>query len=139
MIVASWSQSGATLRFSLPEGSDLSQFSSISLRAAVDPLSTLNKPDAYQGFTIQLVDKQGNTASVHTRVDEPALQFPDGYKEKNDTFDGGLFTGRVPMTSIRMPLSAFAGVNMSAIQEIALLFDQSPSGSLFISDIEIIR
>jgi pimeloyl-ACP methyl ester carboxylesterase len=139
MIVASWSQSGATLRFSLPEGSDLSQFSSISLRAAVDPLSTLNKPDAYQGFTIQLVDKQGNTASVHTRVDEPALQFPDGYKEKNDTFEGGWFTGRVPLTSIRMFLRDFTGVELSEIHEITLLFDQSPSGSLFMSDLEIVR
>ena len=139
MFVVTWPESGGALRFSLPEDMDLSQFSTISLRAAVDPLSALNKAGAYQAFTIQLVDKQSNIASIQTRVDEPALRFPDGYKEKNDTFDGGLFTGRVPMTSIRMPLSAFAGVNMSAIQEIALLFGQSPSGSLFISDIEIIR
>ncbi len=52
MIVASWSQSGAALRFSLPEGMDLSKFSSISVRAAVDPLSPLNKAGAYQAFTI---------------------------------------------------------------------------------------
>ena len=139
MIVASWSQSGAALRFSLPEGIDLSQFSAISLRAAVDPLSPLNKAGAHQAFTIQLVDKQGNTASVHTRADEPALQFPVGDKEENDTFEGGWFTGRVPLTSIRMPLSDFTGVELSEIQEIALLFDQSPSGSLFISDIELVR
>jgi len=86
-----------------------------------------------------LVDKEGNTASVHTRAGEPALRFPDGYQEKNDTFDGGWFTGRVPLTSIRMPLRDFSGVDLSAIQEITLLFDQSPSGSLFISDLEIVR
>ncbi len=74
-----------------------------------------------------------------TRVDEPALRFPDGYEEVNDTFDGGLFTGRVPLTSIRLPLSDFAGVDLAAIQEIKLLFDQTPSGSLFMSDLEIVR
>ena len=46
MIVVSWEQSGAALRFSLPEASDLGQFSSISLRAALDPLSPLNKAGA---------------------------------------------------------------------------------------------
>ncbi len=139
MLVASWSQSGAALRFSLPEASDLSQFSSISLRAALDPLSHLNQANADQAFTIQLVDQQGNTASVHTRADEPALQFPEGNQEESDIFEGGFFTGRVPMTSIRIPMRDFSDVNLSAIQEIALLFDQSPSGSLFISDIEIVR
>jgi hypothetical protein len=118
---------------------DLSQFSAISLRAAVDPLSTLNKAGNYQAFTIQLVDKQGNIVSVPTRVDEPALRFPDGYKKENDTFDGGWFTGRVPLTSIRIPLSDFPGVNLAELREIILLFDQTPSGSLFISDLELVR
>jgi hypothetical protein len=139
MIVASWSQSGGALRFSLPEETDLRPYSAISLRAAVDPLSTLNKADTYQAFTIKLADKEGNTASVRTRGDEPALRFPKGNKEKNDTFDGGWFTGRVPLTSIRVPLSDFTGVDLSAIREITLLFDQSASGSLFISDIEIVQ
>jgi hypothetical protein len=137
--VASWSESGAVLRFSMPEGSDLSQFSSISLRAALDPLSPLNKAGAPQVFTIQLVDKQGNSATVHTRADEPALQFPLGEIEENDTFKGGWFTGRVPLTSIRIPFSDFVGLNFAEIREIVLLFDQTPSGSLFISDLEIVR
>jgi hypothetical protein len=109
------------------------------LRAAVDPLSTLNKAGTYQAFTIKVVDKQGNTATVRTRLDEPALRFPDGYEEENDTFEGGMFTGRVPLTSIRILLRDFTGVDLSAIQEIALLFDQSPSGSFFMSDLELVR
>jgi hypothetical protein len=76
---------------------------------------------------------------LHTRVDEPALHFPVGNKEENDTFEGGWFTGRVPLTSIRMLLRDSSEVDLTAIQEITLLFDQSPSGSLFISDIEVVR
>jgi hypothetical protein len=139
MIAASWSQKDAALRFSLPGGYDLNQFASLSLRVAVDPLSTLNKAGTYQAFTVQMVDKQGNTATVRTRADEPALRFPDGNEEVNDTFDGGWFTGRVPLTSFRMPLSDFSGIDLSLIQEIALLFDQMPGGTLFISDIELVR
>jgi dienelactone hydrolase len=139
MIVASWSDIGAALRFSLPEGSDLSQYSAISLRAALDPLSTLNTAGAYQAFTIQLVDAQGHIAAVQTRVDEPALRFPAGYEEENDTFEGGWFTGRVPLTSIRMPLRDFQGVNLAEIREMILLFNQTTSGTLFMSDIELVR
>jgi dienelactone hydrolase len=139
MVVTSWHQSGAALRFSLPDGMDLSKFSSISLRAAVDPLSPLNNADMVQAFTIQLVDEQGNIAGVRTRMDEPALRFPPGNEEENDSFDGGWFTGRVPLTSLRVPLREFNGLNLAEIREISLLFDQTTSGALFISDVEFLR
>ncbi|MBP1693217.1 MAG: exported protein of unknown function [Chloroflexi bacterium] len=139
MIVTSWTQSGGALHLALPEGLDLSQFSAISLRAAVDPLSTLNKAGAEQVFTVQLVDKNENSASVHTQADEPALQFPVGNEVENDTFEGGWFTGRAPLTTIRMLLHDFTGIDLSAIREITLLLDQSPSGTLFISDLEVVR
>jgi hypothetical protein len=139
MIVVSWDRQGGELRFSLPEESDLSEFTAISLRAAIDPLSTLNQAGESQTFTVQLVDQQGNSASVVTRADEPALRFPEGYEVENDTFDGGMFTGRVPLISIRIPLSGFAGVNFSEVSEIVILFDQTTSGSLFMSDIEFVR
>lgn len=139
MIVVSWDQQGGELRFSLPEESDLSQFTAISLRAAIDPLSTPNQAGESQTFTVQLVDQQGNSATVGTQADEPALRFPEGYEVENDTFDGGMFAGRVPLTSIRIPLSGFAGVNFSEIREIVILFDQTTSGSLFMSDIELVR
>jgi hypothetical protein len=139
MVVVSWSEKGGELRFSLPEEIDISQFAAISLRAALDPLSTLNKAGAYQAFSIRVVDQQGNTATVNTRADEPALRFPEGYEEENDTFDGGWFTGRVPLTSIRILVRDFSGVDLTAIREIALLFDQTPGGSLFMSDFELVR
>jgi hypothetical protein len=139
MVVVSWPQKGAAWHFSLPEATDLSQYSSISLRAALDPLSNLNEQNGVQAFTIQLMDKQGNTASVQTRADEPALRFPLGKELENDTFDGGWFTGRVPLTSIRLPLNEFTGVDLTAIQQVTLSFDQTPSGTLFISDLELVR
>jgi hypothetical protein len=139
MIVAGWTGPEAALRFSLPEELDLSGYSAISLRAALDPLSSLNPPGAEQALTVRLVDVHGATASLSTRAGEPALEYPEGNQEESDTFDGGWFTGRVPLTSIRLPLQEFTGVDLSAIQEIAILFDRTPSGTLFMSDFELVR
>lgn len=49
---------------------------------------------------------------------------------------GGHFTGRVPLTTIRLPLAGFTGVDLRDIAEIALRFDQTPSGALFLADLE---
>ncbi|GIK58639.1 MAG: hypothetical protein BroJett015_43020 [Chloroflexota bacterium] len=43
------------------------------------------------------------------------------------------------MATIRWQLSDFAGVDLSQISEIALLFDQTASGSLFMGDVELVR
>jgi hypothetical protein len=139
MIVAAWEQDDAALRFSVPPGNDLSQYAALSLRAALDPLSPLNEAGAYQAFSVQLVDRQGKTVTVRTRPEEPALRYPPGNEVENDSFDGGMFTGRVPLTSIRLPLSDFRGVDLDQVAEINLLFDQRPSGTLFISDLEFVK
>ena len=140
MVVVSWEESGAMLRLALPEAAgDLSDFTTISLRTAVDPTSPLNEPDTTQGFSVQLTDNAGKTAVVQTRPTEPALIFPMGSVEEDDFFEGGLFTGRVPMTTVRLLLSDFDGVDLTQIKEMALLFDQTPTGSLFMGDIEVAK
>jgi hypothetical protein len=138
--VVSWEQPGAALRFTLPEGSgDLSGHTTLSLRAAVDPASSLNAAGSPQAFSVQLTDRAGNSAVMQTRADEPALGFPPGVMQQDDVVATGFFTGRVPLTSIRMPLNGFESVDLSDIAEIALLFDQTPSGTLFVADIEWVR
>ncbi len=136
LAVVSWAEPGGAWRFALPPGEgDLSGYTTLSLRAAVDPLSALNPAAGPQAFTLQLTDRAGNRAAVPTRPGEPALAFPAGLVQEDD-FSGEFFTGPVPMTTIRLPLSDFDGVDLADIGEIALLFDQTPSGSLFMGDIE---
>jgi hypothetical protein len=43
------------------------------------------------------------------------------------------------LTTIRLALSDFVGVDLTDIREIALLFDRTPSGSLFVGDLEWVR
>jgi hypothetical protein len=85
-----------------------------------------------------LTDRAGNRAAVPVRPDEPSLAFPAGLVEE-DAFSGDFFTGPVPMTTIRWTLSEFDGVDLTDIGEIALLFDQTASGSLFLGDLEWVR
>jgi hypothetical protein len=82
-----------------------------------------------------VTDGAGNTTTVTTRPDEPALRFPAGEVTTESIF-GELFTGRAPLTTVRMPLSGLRGVYKTDIREVALLFDKAPSGSLFLADLE---
>ena len=139
MAVISWDGPGGALRFELPSGArDLSAYTTLSLRAAVDPLSSLNVPGKPQALSARLTDGAGRSAVVATRADEPALVFPTG-TTREDEFFGTVFNGISPMTTIRVSLADFAGVNLADVTEIALLFDRTASGNLFLGDLELVR
>lgn len=137
MAVVSWSEP-ASLRLALPEGQrDLTRYATLSLRTVLDPLSELNAADQPQTFSVRLTDDDGNVATAVTSPDEPALQFPAGEAQEDFFFEGGFFSGIVHLTTLRLPLTAFAGVNLSDVIEIALVFDQTPSGTLFVADVDL--
>jgi hypothetical protein len=50
-----------------------------------------------------------------------------------------MFTGRLPLTTVRISMSDLPGVDRTDIREIALVFDQTPTGSLFLSDVEWVQ
>lgn len=139
MAAVNWEGEGGAWRFELPEGArDLSGYTTVSLRAAVDPLSPLNAAGEPQGLSIRLTDGAGNSATVTTRPDEPALAFPAGTAREDEMF-GSIFSSLVPLTTIRLPLDGFTGIDLSDVTEIAILFDQTASGNLFLGDLELIR
>ena len=138
--VVSWDKPGAALRFAVPtDAGDLSGYTTLSLRAAVDPASPRNAAGSPQAFSVQLTDRAGNRAAVQTRPGEPALGFPPGTMQVDSVMPTGFFTGIVPLTTIRLALSDFAGVDLANIGEIALVFDRTPSGTLFMGDLEWVR
>jgi len=134
--VLSWETSGAEWRTAVPEThNDLTAYTAIQLRAALDPLSPLNQPGDPQSFTIEFVDSTGNREQV---VVLP-VDFPVGETTPNDHFEGGFFTGHVHMSSLRIPLAELTAVDLANITEIALVFDQTPSGTLFLADLELVK
>jgi dienelactone hydrolase len=139
LAMVSWEKPGATLRFQIPQGKgDLSHAAAISLRASVDPLSKLNAKGKPQAFSIRVTDGAGKTATVTTRADEPALRFSVGEVVADKMF-GDMFTGRLPLTTIRVLMSELSGIDQTDIREVALVFDQTPSGSLFLGDVEWVK
>lgn len=134
-MVLSWETPGAEWRTAVPAAyADLSAYTALQLRAVLDPLSDLNPQGEPQSFTVALVDAEGNQAQV---VVSP-LPFPIGERRPNDFFDGGSFTGHVHMHQTRIPLAEFADVDLSRITELALILDQSDTGSLFLADLELL-
>ena len=107
--------------------------------AAVDPVSTLSTDVKPQAFTVRLTDGRGKQARVSTRPDEPALTFPPGFVEPLFEGENIIFTGIVPLTTIRLALSDFTGIDLTDVREIALVFDRTPSGTLFMGDVEWVR
>ena len=85
-----------------------------------------------------MTDGAGKTATATTRADEPALRFPAGEVEEDQMF-GDMFTGRLPLTTVRILMSELQGVDQTDIREIALVFDQTPTGSLFLGDVEWVQ
>jgi dienelactone hydrolase len=139
LVVVNWDRPGAALRFEIPERKgNLSRASAITLRAAVDPLSELNAPGQGQAFSIRLTDGTGRTATAAVSPDEPALRYPTGETVADASF-GQVFTGRVPLTTVRVPMSAVGGIDKTDIREVSLLFDRTPSGALFLADLEWVQ
>jgi dienelactone hydrolase len=136
LAVLTWQSSGAALRLAIPAGrGDLSRASTLGLRAAVDPASQLNTPGDAQALTLQVTDRSGRTAEVTTRTDEPALRYPAGEMREDEGGGSAFFTGIVPFTDVRIPLSDFAGVDLADLAEVAIVLDQTSSGALFLGDV----
>ena len=134
-LVLSWEESGAEWRTAVSEThADLSTYTALQLRTVLDPLSDLNPQGEPQSFTVALIDADGNQAQVAI----PPLPYPVGERQPNDFFDGDYFTGHVHMNQIRISLEEFETADLTQISEIALLFDQSDTGSLFLADLELV-
>ena len=138
-LALTWEGTDGAYEVALPEGNrDLSDYATLHLRAAVDPLSPLNAPGQPQAFSLRLTDGAGKTASV-ALTGEPALTFPLGNRGFDNTFKLDTWDNHVVLSSIRVPLTAFSGVDLGNVQSIALVFDATNSGAIFLTDLELLR
>ena len=131
----SWTGPRAVFRTQLPyEAQDLSDFDMLHVRALVDPTAFLNAGKVPQSFTVILQDTTGLSSTVKVTAKTPALQYQPG--EPGRTFYG--WNGLAPMSSIRIPLADFKGIDRSGITSIGLALDGQPTGSILIADLEFL-
>jgi hypothetical protein len=124
-----WTALGASFANQLPVGQrDVGSFTTIQFRMAVNDSDIRNPVGAAQNLSVRVVSSTGTasvTVSDYTRV----LYYPpaaSGHKA-------------VVMNTVRIPLSAFPGVNLGSVSSVDLVFDRSPSGGVLVSEMAFSR
>jgi hypothetical protein len=85
---------------------------------------------------VVLRDKVGGAAVVAIPAGTPALAFPAG--ELRTQGESTLWSGITPLSSVRIPLSAFEGVDLSQVAALAFSFDGPKSGAVRMADVEFV-
>lgn len=121
------------IRLEIPESlADVSGYAVLHLRAVPDYLSIHNSPEEAQAFGITLVDRNSGGARVDVS-DLSSLTIPEPAE----------FVGYDPFllypASIRIPLSEFANVDLTALAQVVVHFDVVGSGTLLVADLEFVR
>lgn len=102
---------------------DISAFDAIQFRAALDFTEADNALD----YSVRLTDASGNTSDVLLSEVSNAMYFPPG--------DIGTTLPRAMHNTIRVGLDKFSGVDLGAITNVELVFNQDETGSILLADI----
>ena len=116
----------ATLRADLPAAaSNVSGYGALHLRAAANFDDPLNAGVTEQDFDVRLTDASGASATVRAATISAALEPAAGTTSREVVLNG-----------IRVPLSAFAGVDLTALKSVTLAFGgRTRTGSIQLADV----
>ncbi|HKA56775.1 MAG TPA: hypothetical protein VKJ47_24285 [Candidatus Binatia bacterium] len=133
---AGWSATTASYQNDLPAGQrDVSLFAAVQFRASVnfsDPRNSIGVP---QNLSVTLTDGMGNSSTARVSDFSTALFFPPGGKFGAAVIVPPFPVPKVLLNTVRVPLAAFSGVNLTDIRSVKFRFDQSASGALLVSDL----
>jgi hypothetical protein len=105
---------------------DVSGFQALQFRVSVNFADVRNTADLAQDFRVVLTDASGSTSAVRVSDVSGALFFPPGS------------VGPVPkvvLNTVRVPLSAFGGVNLHNVRSVQFTFNEHVSGGVLVTDI----
>jgi hypothetical protein len=122
-----WTNTTAAYSNDLPAGArNVSGFSALVFRASVNFASPRNPVNVPQDLRVRLTDGAGATASVAVSAFSQALFYPPGNTNP---------VPKVVLNTVRAPLNAFTGVNLTDVRRITFEFSERATGSLLISDL----
>jgi hypothetical protein len=125
-----WTAASAFWRNDLPSGSrNVSGFRALQFRASVNFDDARNPIGSPQDFTVRLTDGTGATASAAVSSHSPALFYPPGSVSR---------VPKVLLNAVRIPLTAFGGINLSDVRSVEFRFNQTSSGALLITDLAFV-
>ena len=108
-----------------PVVGNVSGFQAVQFRVSVNFADIRNFEGLAQDLKVVLRDASGTTSSVRVSDFSGALYFPPGS------------VGPVPkvvLNTVRIPLSAFSGVNLNNIRSVQISFDQRFQGAVLVTD-----
>jgi hypothetical protein len=122
-----WGDFSALYKNELPPSSGkVIGFQAVQFRVSVNFADARNLAGLAQDFSVVLTDAAGSVSSVRVSDFSSVLYFPPGS------------VGPVPkvvLNTVRIPLSAFTGVNLNNIRSVQFKFDQRLQGALLITDV----
>ena len=122
-----WNNFTGNYRNDIPAAlGNVSGFQAIQFRVSVNFADPRNLEDLAQDFRVVLTDLAGTTSSVRVSDVSGALFFPPGT------------VGPVPkvvLNTVRIPLSAFGGVNLSTVRTVQFTFNERLAGGVLITDV----
>jgi hypothetical protein len=122
-----WGDLSAFYRNDLRAGArNVSDFQAVQFRVSVNFSDARNFNEAAKDFSVVLTDASGFASSVRVSDFSRALFFPPGQ------------VGPVPkvvLNTVRLPLSAFTGINLNNIQSVQFKFDQRLQGAILVTDV----
>lgn len=113
------------------DGLDASAYDTLSLRVGVSHGDAANAGS--QDFGIALTDATSLRAVLAAADHGMALFDPPG-----NAFDAG-GAEKTTLNALRLPLSAFAGIDLTRLQSLELVFDRTPAGTVQIADLSLQR
>jgi len=122
-----WNNLTGNYRNNIPAAlGNVSGFQSVQFRVSVNFADVRNVPGLTQDFRVVLTDASGASASVRVSDFSSALFYPPGEI---------LAVPKVVLNTVRVPLSAFSGVNLNAVRSVQFTFNERLQGGLLITDV----
>ena len=122
-----WNNLSGNYRNDIPvTQGNVSGFQAVQFRVSVNFADVRNVPNFAQDFRVVLTDAGGSSASVRVSDFSSALFYPPGEV---------LAVPKVVLNTVRVPLSAFNGVNLNAVRSVQFTFNERLQGGLLITDV----
>lgn len=122
-----WNNLTGNYRNNIPPSlGNVSGFQAVQFRVSVNFADVRNVPGLTQDFRVVLTDASGSSASVRVSDFSSALFYPPGEI---------LAVPKVVLNTVRVPLSAFNGVNLNNVRSVQFTFNERLQGGLLITDV----
>ncbi len=125
-LIVSWDDPSAFYQNDVPVGSrDLRGYEDLTFRASVN-FDDFRNVSFLSDFSVTLTDGDGNSSTRAVSEFSDELFYPPGKL---------LTLPRILLHTVRVPLAAFSGIDVSNVASLRFNFDREPTGGLILSDV----